>query len=166
MTTEEKLTFLFEQGLEKIAAESGAGAEAEVGLTDEETQYVFDQGLEKIAAESSEIDMDPEFAESMEKVANHLGFDPEYLTNAIVAHRGELEKVAAAQQYVDGLSDEEVDNMLKEAAANDPEVAAAIMASEEEQENEELAKLAQMIDDLTDEQAEALLASTQEQKEG
>ena len=147
--------------LDRAAARQEKTAAA-YGLKPEEMEYLIEQGLEKIAAETA----DPEFEESLVKVASHLGMDPEYMAEALVSHRDELIKVAEVEEYISTLDDDEVDELLKEAAANNSELAAIIASTEQEQENEELAKLAEMVDDLTDEEAEQLLASIQEKKEG
>ncbi len=119
------------------------------GISKEELEYLFDQGLEKIAE-------DAEFEDAIVKIAEYTGLTPEYLGELLFSHCEELEKVAAIEQIIDELSDEEVEELLEEAAQN-PELAQNVAAAEEERENEELAYLAALVDELGEEEAQELL---------
>lgn len=141
ISEEELAEYLFEQGLAKIASDLNAELEEEYELTKE-------------AAE--------DFEEALVKVAYYTGFDPEYLAEAIFEHREELEKIAQIEEIIEGLTDEEVEELLKEAAANNTELAGAIAEAEENQENQELAYLAALIDELSEEEAEELLKELSE----
>ena len=136
------------------------------GISEEElAEYLFEQGLAKIASDlNAELEEEAaeDFEEALVKVAYYTGFDPEYLAEAIFEHREELEKIAQIEEIVEGLSDEEVEELLKEAAANNTELAGAIAEAEENQENQELAYLAALIDELSEEEAEELLKELSE----
>ena len=136
------------------------------GISEEElAEYLFEQGLAKIASDlNAELEEEAveDFEEALVKVAYYTGFDPEYLAEAIFEHREELEKIAQIEEIVEGLSDKEVEELLKEAAANNTELAGAIAEAEENQENQELAYLAALIDELSEEEAEELLKELSE----
>lgn len=136
VSEDELVEFLFEQGLAKIANDLNA--------------QVAEEGIELTKEAASD------FEEALVKVAAYTGFDPEYLAGAIFEHRQELEKVAEINDFVEDLSEDEVCELLKEAAANDAELAGAVAEAEENQENQELAYLAALVDELGEDEAEEL----------
>ncbi len=154
----ETLDMLVQEGYKKIAA-GERQLEKTAGLTDEEALFLFGQGLEKIAQEQEGYftkEATDDFTDALTKVAHYTGFDPDYLADAIIEHRDELVKLAQIENYVDDLSDEEVERILKE-AAEDPNLAPLVAEAEMEQENEQLAYLSALVDELGEDEANELL---------
>ncbi|MFW5895436.1 MAG: hypothetical protein ACOCT9_01700, partial [archaeon] len=74
----------------------------------------------------------------------------------IAMHQQELVKEAQINEFLSNFSDEEAEELLKEAAQDSPELKGLIAEQEEITENEELSKIAAMIDNMDENEAEEL----------
>lgn len=99
-----------------------------------------------------------EYVEALEKVAFVTGIDAEVLDQAIAYFQEDMIKEAQINEELEGISEEEAGEILQKLASQDPEIASLIQELEEQDENEELSKIASFIDSLTDAEAESLLA--------
>ncbi len=131
--------------LEKLARSLGGNEDEAI------YEALIEAGIEKVAE-------DNDFIEAIEKVAHYSGYQPDEIVSLLSHYSEELEKVAAVDALADSLSEEELFYLLKEAAENDPAIARALLEAEDEVENGDIAKIAELVDSLSDEEAEALLA--------
>lgn len=138
---------------------AGKGAKKLHGLAQKDKQMTQEalNKLKRDKEKTSSADVEEMYVDGLQKVASVAGIEPEVLDEAIAMHQQELVKEAQIDALLANVSEEEAGEILKEAAATSPELQGAIAEHEETSENEELSKLAGMIDSLGDEEAEELL---------
>lgn len=111
--------------------------------------------MEKVA---SQEEIQTVYADGLEKVASTTGVPAEIIDQAIASYQEDLVKEAQLAAQIESLEPEEAEELLKEAAAQSPELKGMIAQQQEVSENEELAKLASYIDGLSEDEAEKILA--------
>jgi hypothetical protein len=97
------------------------------------------------------------YIDGLQKIASVTGIEPEVLDEAIGMYNEDMTKEAQIDNFVDSLTEDQAEELLKEAAQSSPELKGKLSELEEEDENNDLAELVQSIEGLNDEDAEKLL---------